>query len=444
MPEKLPDKIIFSLAEVARSIQKTISERYKSVYWIKAEMNKLNYYSHSGHCYPELVEKKEGKVIAEMRSVLWSGDYQRINRRFIALTKETLKDGITILFQAAITYDPVYGLSLRIVDIDPAYSLGELEREKLESIERLKREGLFYANKQLPFPLVPKRLAVISVETSKGYSDFLKIITGNPWGYRFEHKLFPALLQGEKSISSIVNQLTAIEQQLDQYDVVAIIRGGGGDVGLSSYNSYLLASAIARFPIPVLTGIGHSTNETVSEMVAHQKAITPSELADFLIQRFHEFAAPVIQAQETIVRKATLLLANHKDTLNNCARYFRLNSIHLLNQQRKIIEHNTIRLGIAASTATKRQHQALQYPAQALQTASMAALKNNHISLNAMEKSIELLDPQQVLNRGYSITRHNGRAVKYAAEISKGDILETFFASGSIKSTVQSKSVPNE
>src|SRR5690606_11360145 len=187
MPERLPDKVIFSLGEVAKSIQRTLAERYKQSYWIKAEMNKLNHYAHSGHCYPELVEKRNGKVVAEMRAILWNGDYQRINQRFIEVMREPLKSGIAILFLAAISYDPLYGLSLRIIDIDPSYSLGELEREKLESIHRLKTEGLFERNKRLPCPIVPKRLAIVSVETSKGYADFLKIINGNPWRYRFEH-----------------------------------------------------------------------------------------------------------------------------------------------------------------------------------------------------------------------------------------------------------------
>src|SRR5690606_29659026 len=150
-------------------------------------------------------------------------------------------------------------------------------------------------------------------ETSKGYADFLKIIGSNPWGYRFELSLFPALLQGDKSVVSIINQLNEISATHQRYDVVAIIRGGGGDVGLSSYNHYQLAATIARFPIPVLTGIGHSTNETVSEMVAYQNAITPSELADFLIQRFHRFAEPVNQAREIITRRAKQLITQERD-----------------------------------------------------------------------------------------------------------------------------------
>ncbi len=436
MPEKLADKTVFSLAEVARSIQKTIAERYRSAYWIKAEMNKLNHYSHSGHCYPELVEKKDGKIVAEMRAILWGGDYRRIDQRFLELTKEPLKNGINILFQATVSYDPLYGFSLRILEIDPTFALGELEREKRESIDRLKQEGLFLANKQRHFPVVPKRLAIISVETSKGYADFLKIIERNPWGYRFAYTLFPALLQGDRSIPSITNQLARIATQLDKYDVVAIIRGGGGDVGLSSYNNFALASAIARFPIPVLTGIGHSTNETVSEMVAFQNAITPSELADFLIQRFHDFAIPVAQAHDSVVRKATDLLTAQRKAFAELVRYFRLNSTHLLDRQQQAVRHHTIHLGMAAIGRMRQAHRDLAHPHQALSIASSATVKGNRAQLANAEQAVRLLDPQQVLRRGYSITRINGYAIKDAALVKNGDVLETRLASGSIASTV--------
>src|SRR5690606_37001676 len=265
----LPEKI-FTLSQVAGSIKKTLTERYTSSFWVKAEMNKLNHYSHSGHCYPDLVEKNNGKVIAEMRSVLWKGDYLRINNRFVDLLQEPLKDGITVLMLVNISFDAVYGVSLRIIDIDPSFSLGELAREKQETINRLRNENLLQANKKLRFPLLPKRLAIISVETSKGLADFLKIINGNPWGYKFEYSLFPALLQGDKAVQSIRNQLENIRINQHNFDALAIIRGGGGDIGLACYNDYLLSRDLAQFPLPVLTGIGHATNETVSEMVAYQ------------------------------------------------------------------------------------------------------------------------------------------------------------------------------
>ena len=210
MSEIINDKKVFSLLEVTLSIKKTIYERYQSSFWVKAEMNKLNHYSYSGHCYPELVEKIDGKVVAQMKTILWKDDFLRVNSNFIKTLKEPLKDGINILFNAAVLFDPVHGLSLRIIDIDPVFSLGELEREKLETIGKLRKEGIFHSNKQLSMPLLPQRIALISVETSKGYADFLKIISNNSWGYRFFCFLFPALLQGDRSVDSILYQLRRI------------------------------------------------------------------------------------------------------------------------------------------------------------------------------------------------------------------------------------------
>src|SRR5690606_6223526 len=270
MAEVYQERQVFSLYEIAQGLKTVIGERFPYAFWIKAEMIKLNHYRHSGHCYPDLVEKKDGKVIAQMRATLWSSDYLHINGKFLKTLKEPLKDGIKILFLAKISFDPQYGLSLRIMDIDPSFTLGDIEREKFETIERLKTEGYYHKNKQLPFPLLPKRIAIISVETSKGYADFMKVLSNNPYGYKFIMELFPSLLQGEKAITSIKAQLAAIKKIKNRFDVVAIIRGGGGDVGLSCYNDYSLSKAVADFPLPVITGIGHATNETVVEMVAYQ------------------------------------------------------------------------------------------------------------------------------------------------------------------------------
>ncbi|GGH09846.1 exodeoxyribonuclease VII large subunit [Sphingobacterium alkalisoli] len=417
MPEVVDSKTIFSLLEVTRSIQKTIADRYKNLYWIKAEMNKLNHYSHSGHCYPELVEKKDGKIVAEIRSILWKTDFQRINQQFIKLLNEPLRDGITMLFQAGISYDPMYGLSLRIVDIDPTFVLGELEREKKESILKLQQEGIFDTNKKLPFPAVPKRLAIISVETSKGLSDFYKIINNNPWGYRFETTLYPALLQGDKSIPSIIKQLSLLAECTDKYDAVAIIRGGGGEVGLSSYNNYLLAKAIAIFPLPVLTGIGHSTNETVSEMVAYKNAITPSELADFLIQKFHNFAIPLDQSQEKLV-------------------YF--SKQHFL-RERNAIAHSMQQISWSSKNKIASEKHGVLILTQRLQFFSDQFLREKQTSLEHLDRLVKLADPTQLLKRGFSITRMNGKIVTHISQLQMGDRIETIFIDGKITGTVTHK-----
>jgi len=422
MPEQIQNRTIFSLLEVSRSIQKTIADRYQSLYWIKAEMNKLNRYTHSGHCYPELVEKKDGKIVAEMRSILWKTDYERINRQFIELLNEPLRDGITILFQAGISYDPMYGFSLKIVDIDPTFVLGELEKEKIASIKKLHEEGIFSANKRLPFPTIPKRLALISVETSKGLSDFFKIINGNPWGYRFENTLFPALLQGDKSVPSIIKQLAVIAEKQDEFDAVAIVRGGGGEVGLSSYNNYLLAKAIAIFPIPVLTGIGHSTNETVSEMVAYKNAITPSELADFLIQKFHNFAIPVDDAQRRMIAACQLIFKQEHQQLQQYSQQISWSSKSFLQIKKNKID-NTLK---------------------DLQLFCKQQFKEQQTNLVNASRLINIASPKQLLKRGFSITRFEGKAIIDPANLPENTSIETELYQGTLYSTLTTKEIKND
>lgn len=436
MAESINDKKVFSLLEVTLSIRKTIQDRYQRVFWVKAEMNKLNHYSYSGHCYPELVDKSDGKVVAQIRASLWKDDYARINQHFVRTLHEPLKDGITILFSASIQFDPVHGLSLRIIDIDPVFSLGELEREKLETIDKLNREGIFRKNRALSIVPVPKRIAVISVETSKGYSDFLNVISNNSWGYSFFTYLFPALLQGDRSVDSIVAQLRRIKKVRHHFDVVAIIRGGGGDVGLSSYNNYKLAREIALFPIPVLTGIGHSTNETVSEMVAFRNAITPTELADFLIQKFHDFSMPVERASQILKLECERILTDGNRRFDNTIRYFRsvTDNLMLTNHHNIGLAMNGIRQHSRYLISRKRT--AKQELIRDLKRVVAGLNRNVNSALASMEMSVNLMDPVHVLRRGYTITRLNGKAVQSVAAVSAGDALTTVTKDGEIHSTV--------
>ena len=458
MSETINQRKVFTLIEVTTSIQRTIEERYKSVFWVKAEMNKLNHYSHSGHCYPELVEKTNGKVIAQMKANIWKSDFDRINHNFFSVLKEPLKDGIKILFCATIGFDSSHGLSLRILDIDPSFSLGELEKEKQESMERLRREGIFNANKALKLPLLPQRIAIISVETSKGYSDFINVIENNPWGYKFFRFLFPSVLQGEKSIVSICNQLKRIKKVTKHFDVVAIIRGGGGDVGLSSYNNYDLAKEIAQFPIPVLTGIGHSTNETVTEMVSYKNAITPTELADFLIQKFHDFSMPIKKGEEIIVDRARRMLSDEKLRFKNFMRYFRSVTNGKLLRCRMEIKGQSETVSRQSKFLIRARHQSLEEAKREIREAVAILLSTNkrqleiltsetktlpaHFlesekeKLEGIEKNVSILDPINVLKRGFSITLYNGKALKSYTEVKPADKITTLLADGRIESDV--------
>ena len=482
MPEQINGRNIFSLYEVTRSIQKTIADRYKRAYWIKAEMNKLNFYRQSGHCYPELVEKRDGKVIAQIQSNLWKDDYLKINSTFQRVLNEPLRDGIKILFLATIGFHPEHGLNLRILDIDSSFTLGDLQREKQDTIRRLVSEGIFAKNKTLKFPLLPQRIAIISVHTSKGYADFLKVIEAaeKTSGYSFFHLLFPSLLQGDKAVESIKHQLQLIRKTLNHFDVVAIIRGGGGDIGLSCYNNYELAKDIALFPIPVITGIGHATNETVVEMIAYENAITPTKLAEFLIQKFHDFAIPVEKAQEKIVEKSGKLIAEEKSRFQSEMKLFRsvtknilLNNkgtlnktVHSLSQHSRFIfrsemsaigdirqtiskgsivflqvaKRSLVQLGYGVKNQTlsqlKHNYFILHQNTKQISTASGVIFRSHNAQLLGLEKNVNNMSPDNVLKRGFSITLLNGKVVTTVATVKEGDTIKTILHKGSVKSTI--------
>ena len=438
MPETVNDRSVFTLLEVTKSIRKTLSERYKDAYWIRAELNKLNFYKGSGHCFPELVEKQEGKVVAQMKSTIWSDDYSRIDRKFLSVLNEPLKDGIKILFLATISFEPTFGLSLHITDIDPAYTLGDLEREKQETILKLQKENLFNKNKTLKLPMLPQRLAIISVGTSKGYADFVKIIETNARGYHFFHMLFPSLLQGEKAIAALIGQLNRIRSVRNHFDAVAIIRGGGDDIGLSCYNNYLLAKEIAGFPIPVFTGIGHATNETVSEMISFYNAITPTKLAEWLIQRFHDFSDPVERAREMIFDKSRRLIGEEKKKFQSEVKLFRSVTRDLLHQNKNNLQMQVQFLSRQSIFFVRNEKQHCAQLNLKLSTVIKLFLKNKNEVLENTNRNIHNMSPENVLKRGYSITMLNGKSIKNTQDVKRGDILDTRIFEGNISSVVRS------
>ncbi len=502
MPEQINNIKVFSLLEVTNSIKKTIAERYKSAFWVKVEMNKLNHYPQSGHCYPELVEKQNGKVVVNIKANLWKDDYQRINGKFIKILSEPLKDNITILINVNIGFDPLHGLSLKINDIDPSYTLGELEREKLESIKKLKTEGIFYNNQELLLPVLPKRVAVISVKTSKGYADFLDVINSKKGIYEFLTLLYPSVLQGDNAVKSILSQLDNIEKISGRFDMVAIIRGGGGDIGLSCYNNYELAKRVALYPIPVLTGIGHSTNETVVEMVSHQNSITPTKLAEFLIEKFHNFSRSVLGFEKIIFEKSGSIIEYEKQRIKTSVRLFssvsrnhllsdnndlknisslfqrttksmmgesvkkirgmevslteitagvfkNMNS-ELLDFARKLKHHTTYSLLEAKNKyeqtiiKIKNSYQNnLNKSSSGIKDFKIRLIKYSPLILRTrnkeienINKNVELLNPKNVLKRGYSITYLKEKAIKSTSEIDVNTEVNTVLFEGSFKSKV--------
>lgn len=437
---------IFTLQQVAGSIKKTIEARYQQFYWVKAEMHKVNRYP-SGHAFPELVQKEGDKIVAQMTGTIWNHNFDRINKQFIQIVKEPLKEGTLLLMQVKVSFSEIFGLSLQIVDIDPSYSLGELQRERDETLKRLQKEGLLNVNQLLNFPLLPQRIALISADTSKGYSDFMKVIDQNPWGYKFFTMLFPAYLQGDVAVSSIIDQLNRIKKVLRHFDIVVIVRGGGGEVGMTCYNNFELCKEIASFPIPVLTGIGHSTNLTVAEMISFRNAITPTELGEFLIQAFHEFSVPVQDSQKTIRTQAIQIVENAKIEFNTEIKHFR-NASHLflnrsgqelqnfsfvlqgqakanLVRNREIVSAYGDKLKVNGHRFLRDQYIQVDQAKEVLITRSKRKVETKQRELENAIGMIRLLDPSNVLKRGYSITTVYGKTIKPGMELKQGTIIET-------------------
>ena len=429
----------YSLLELTQSIENIISKSYNRTYWVKAEIAKLNYYPKSGHCYPDLVEKQSGKVVAQMRATIWSGTMVEISSKFRKVTKENLSDGMAVLLRVSVKFSPVYGLSLHVVDIEPSFTLGELAREKQESIDRLMTEGLFFKNKQLEPSMLIQRLAIISVETSKGYHDFLNVIERNEWGYSFFHMLFPALLQGEGAINSIVSQLNRIRNAANHFDAVLIIRGGGGDVGLSSFDNYKLASTVANFPIPVITGIGHATNFTVTEQVAFEHKITPTEVAYFLIQKFHNYAVRIENAQKVICDRSKEIIAYEKSRIREGFNILKSVSDSMLhNNTTSLVEYKHQVLKNTSSIIEKNKSLLLNSMIKLSSSVSKMLMTTN-FKVSTLEDKVVLLHPENILRRGYSITTKSGKAVYNSDQLAIDDEIETIFKKGKIKSKVIKK-----
>lgn len=470
---------IFTLKQVTASIQKVIEERYQQQYWVKAEMHKLNLYP-SGHCFPELLQKENGKIVAQMNASIWKHNYQRINENFVKIVKEPLREDTTLLLLVKITFHETFGLSLQILDIDPNYALGELQKERQETLLKLQKEGLINKNQQLQFPLLPKRIALISAETSKGLSDFRKVIETNQWGYQFFTHLFPAYLQGDVAVSSIINQLENIKKVQSHFDVVVIVRGGGGEVGLSCYNNFELCKAIATFPLPVLTGIGHSTNLTVAEMIAFRNAITPTELGDFLLQAFHDFSVPLKDASKLIKNFALKLIEETNTSLNTQSKFFKNSTKYALQEakndltklssntqskvklaiqkedenlifSRKLISKSAKEFNSSKKLQTNQLIEQLQKGSKniiksfdtKIENTKLSLPKNiqrtvqsSRISIQQLEQTVKLVDPQNVLKRGYSITLIDGKLVTDLDDLKEGQTITTTTYQGTIASKI--------
>lgn len=403
--------------------------------WVIAETSDLRVVR--GHCYMELVEKDDGgTTVAKLGAVVWSSNFSRLNAKFMAATGAELKTGMKVLVKVSANFHSQFGFKAVISDIDPSYTMGDMARQRLEILRRLKADGIFNMNKELPITAVPQRIAVISAAGAAGYGDFMNQLANNPYRLKFYTCLFSASMQGEQTVPTVMAALDHINDHLDLFDVVVIIRGGGATSELNSFDNYDLAAAVAQFPLPVIVGIGHDRDETVLDFVAAIRVKTPTAAAEWLISRGTNALAHLDEMQDAVVTAVRDTVAQEREHL---AYYTSL----IPAAARRIIDTNKLRLDnfakaipLAANNLIAAQRTRLDRALERMGEAVEHALQREQQRLKALGEKAALLSPANTLQRGYSLVMKDGKCVTAADQLQQGDQVNLQFATGNATATV--------
>lgn len=404
-----------TLYDLQRMVRSSLEERFAAPLWISAEISELKV-NRSGHCYLNLVEKgsNEGAPRAEARAVIWRSAYTPMTSMFSSATGSPLSAGIRVLIRVVVTYHEVYGFSLQIIDIDPSYTLGEVERRRRETIARLEQDGVWDMNHELTLPRPTLHIAVVSSATAAGYRDFIKEIRRIP--YRFEITLFESLMQGDSAEQSVIDALDAIAIREEEFDAVAIIRGGGSTSDLSLFDSYRIASHVAQFPLPVLTGIGHDKDISVTDMVAHTMCKTPTAVATLLAEGIDAELTLLAAISSDIVTLANDKLHNENiRLLSNLGELKRLTSENI---QTQLFRINTLDREIS-------NHIGLM-------------LRSELQHLDDAEHIVESYSVDNILRLGFAVVRHDTKVLTSTRQTHIGDNITIELNDGSLTAEIKS------
>lgn len=428
-----------SLLELNNLVRGVVSEAFPGTCWVRAEMSDVRTNASSGHCYLEFIEKNPitGQLVARARGSIWAKTFRMLKPYFEMETGQLFASGLKVLVKVSVEFHELYGYSLTVLDIDPAYTLGDMLRKRMEIIRQLKEEGVFTLNKELPFPVLPKRIAVITSPTAAGYEDFLNQLANNKAGYPFYPKLFPALMQGERTEESVIAALDRIYHHIDCFDVVVIIRGGGSTSDLNSFDSYLLAANCAQFPLPVITGIGHERDDTILDMVAHTRMKTPTAVAEFLIGRMDAAAEELEDLQQEVSELASTILLKQKNFLQLLGARLPVIVTNRIERNRSFLQMAGNKLPASASAMLLRRRSTLESLQMQLQNRAALRLAEGTRFIQLTEQFIKMASPDYVLKRGYSLSLKDDKIIKHATDLNPGDELVTRFADGDVKSIVK-------
>lgn len=470
-----------TLLELNLRIRNAIQDSFPETIWIIAEISELKE-NRTGHCYLELIEKDElsDEIKARARATIWSYTWRMLRPYFETTTGQAFTQGIKILVQVSVEFHQAYGMSLNIRDIDPTYTLGDMTRRRREIIEKLTDAGVIGMNKELPLPLVPQRIAVISSATAAGYGDFINHLDNNSYGFLFQHELFEAWMQGGEAVPSILSALNRIFAREEEFDAVSIIRGGGATADLSCFDHFDLAYAIAQFPLPVITGIGHEKDDTIADMVAHTRMKTPTAVAEFFISGVLRFRDRLDELQEEISGLTRQMVSEQQEHITRLARDISgtvevyidraggklqltgqrirqkvlvftfgrrellQNIHHRLHQKLSAVKsinlnqlrHLDYRLRIASGIPSGKAGMVLQRLHYAFRQALQGQFSGQQARLEMQEEKLRILDPENVLKRGFTITTQHDRIIKSASELLETEHLETHFHDGRVTSKI--------
>lgn len=470
-----------SLSELNLLIKESLELSFPEHVWVVAEIGEFKV-NRSGHCYMELVEKdaKNNQITARTRATIWSWQYRFIQPYFETATGQNLQAGLKVLIAVSVEFHEVYGISLNVKDIDPNYTLGDMARKRQEVINKLIDEGVFEMNKEAELPDIPSRIAIISSPTAAGYQDFIEQLQNNDSGYKFYTKLFEATMQGNDAVNSIIAAFDYIYEIEEFFDAVVLIRGGGSQLDLSCFDEYDLALNITQFPLPVLTGIGHEKDESIADMVAHTKLKTPTAVAEFLLSIYDNIAAEVNHLESAFILEVDQFLMEKNSRLSQAFKLFKpivtasiqkkeyqlkrlaenikplTNEIIekqkfrlfqysdqleyttkvALNSQENVLQQLQQKLKFNLEINTNRQLQQLDDFHKRTIRLSRKCLDRENDRLIWLDKTKNLVDPQHILKRGFSITLKNGLIVKDSSQLKDGDILEVILSKGKTKTSV--------
>lgn len=409
-----------SLLQLNTMVQSVIEDTLNTGYWVEAEIASAN--ENRGHLFAELIEKKEGSnaPIAKASAKCWANTWYALKANFVRETGNTIRQGMKVLLCLVPQFHPAYGFSYLITDIDPTYTIGDMAKRRREIIAQLIEEGVYDLQRQLTLPMFCQDIAVISSQTAAGYGDFVNQLTDNEYGFCFYTRLYSAIMQGDQVEASVIKALNKIyEDYTDEHaswrpTCVVIIRGGGATSDLVGFDSLLLAENVANFPLPIITGIGHERDDSIIDLISHLRVKTPTAAAAFLIER----------------------LANISNTISDY-------SSRILNITRRRLEGEHVRmetlktrLPMAFSVFKATELLRMATLRQRYNSATREMITRQHHKIERLVDKVEALDPQILLNRGYSMTLAGGRIIKDSSEVINGEIIETMLAQGKIISKV--------